>query len=247
MSLHAIQRFKRGCFGRAGTAAAALILSGAVVGSAQADDKDWYASIFAGAVVPVDDVDYTNGITTAETDLNTGFTFGGALGYKWNDVDLGGFTPRTEIEVNYSENNVGSLDFSGNGVGLETVFEGSQISSVSILGNLFIDGPELLDTGITPYIGGGVGVAITNHDVFYNAGLNFNDDGDTSFTWHVTGGAKYALTDSVSVFTDVGFRQIRNASSERRFDALPIAGGGGGIFEDDINSIYVRSGLTVGF
>ncbi len=229
---------------------AALSLTAAVTltaGQAAAEEKDWYASLFAGAVVPTGDVDYTNGTTTVDTGFSTGFTFGGALGYKWNDIDLAGFTPRTEIEVNYSENNVSSLNFSGNGPGFENVFEGSQASSVSILGNIFIDGPELLDTGIVPYVGGGVGLAITNHNVFYNAGLNLNDDGDTSFTWHVTGGVKYPLTDSVSLFTDVGFRQIVNASSERRFDALPIAGGGGGLFEDDINSVYVRSGLTIGF
>ncbi len=231
----------------AGAAMTAIVVNLAVAGQAVAEDKDWYASIFAGAAIPTGDVDYTNGTTTVDTEFNTGFTFGGALGYKWNDIDLAAFTPRTEIEVNYSENNVGQLDFSGNGIGNETVFEGSQASSVSILGNLFIDGPELFDTGITPYIGGGVGVAITNHNIFYNAGLNLNDDGDTSLTWHVTGGAKYALTDTVSVFTDVGFRQIVNASSERRFDALPIAGGGGGIFEDDINSVYVRTGLSVSF
>lgn len=217
------------------------------VGTSHAEETDWYVSAFAGFAIPTGDVDYTNGSTTVNTEFDTGFTFGGAVGYSWNDVDLGGIVPRTELEFNYSENNVDRLDFSGNGAGDEVVFEGSQASTVSIIGSLYLDAPDLIGHGITPYIGGGAGVAITNHDIFYNVGLNLADDGDTNFTWHVTGGVKYALNDSVSLFTDVGFRQIVNASSVRRLDAVPLAGAGGGVFEDDINSLYVRTGLSVGF
>ncbi|MEM7212075.1 MAG: hypothetical protein AAF479_09290, partial [Pseudomonadota bacterium] len=142
---------------------------------------------------------------------------------------------------------VGTVDFSGNGAGNEVLASGSNVSAFSAFANVFIDADTLIGNGITPYIGGGVGIARTNFDIVYGgAGLNLNDT-DTSFAWHVTGGVKYALNQRTSVFTDVGYRQIVNASSIRRRGATALSGAAGGSFEDSIDNIAVRVGISVNF
>lgn len=215
---------------------------------AEEDGHDWYLSLNGGASIHTDDVEFSNGANTVETDFDTGFTFGGAVGYRWSDYNFGGFVPRTELEVSYTENDADTIDFSGNGAGNEVVADGSQISNVGIYGNLFFDLPNVVSNDITPYIGGGAGLNIVNHNLLYGAGgLNLNDDGDTVFAWHVTAGVNYALSDDLSTFVDVGFRQAVDAGSVRRAGSRVLAGPAGGTFEDDINSIVVRSGLSVDF
>lgn len=206
----------------------------------------WYVSIFGGGNFITGDVDYSNGITTVQTDFDGGFTLGGAIGRKW-DNGGGGLVARTELEFNYSENSVDTIDFSGNGVGQEMVAAGSQASAVGILANLFFDAEHLLGDRVTPYFGGGVGVNIINHNLLYNGGLNLNDDDDVVFAWHVTGGLKFAINETASFFTDVGFHQAVDTSSIRRNGAATLVGAGGGRFEDDINSVVVKAGVTVGF
>ncbi|MGI9406120.1 MAG: outer membrane protein, partial [Hyphomicrobiaceae bacterium] len=165
------------------------------------------------------DVGFTNGITTDNADFDSGFTIGGSVGYRWSNIGFGGIFPRTEIELNYAENEVDTLDFSGNGVGNETVVSDSNVSSVSILANLYFDMPDALGSGITPYFGGGIGVAFVNHDIIYNApGANLSDT-DSAFTWHLTAGASINVTESAALFADVGYHQIVDAGSIRRIGA----------------------------
>lgn len=210
----------------------------------------YYLSIFAGAVFPTEDVEYTNGITAVNTELDTGFTVGAAIGRRLTEHSRDGFTPRLELAFRYAETDVDELNFSGNGAGAEVVIGDSNVSYTTFTANAFIDADDAFGDGITPYIGGGVGVALVNQDIVYNAaGLNLSDD-DTVFTWNVTAGVSFELNENVSLFTDVGYHQLVDTSSLRRIGGVPVGGGagpGGGIFEDDNNSIVGRVGLTVSF
>ena len=213
---------------------------------AKAEDKP-YVSIFGGANISAGSSSFTNNQTSVDTDFDSGLLIGGALGYKWNSLSFAGFSPRTEFEFSYSENGVGNVDFSGNGAGNEVLASGSNVSAFSAFANVFIDADTLIGNGITPFIGGGVGIARTNFDIVYGAGgLNLNDT-STSFAWHVTGGVKYALNDRTSLFTDVGYRQIVNASSIRRRGSTVLSGPAGGSFEDSIDNVAVRVGISVDF
>ena len=210
--------------------------------------KRWYVSIQGGGAFTLDDVDFSNGQTTVRTDFDSGFTFGAALGYRWNNLKFGVLVPRTEVEVNYTENEVNSLDFSGNGRGNERLGADSKISSVGVLFNLFFDARNAFGHGITPYFGGGIGFNVVNHDILYGNAINLSDE-DTAFAWHVTAGLDFKVTETSSLFVDVGYHQAVDVGSVRRQGIGPAPGGAAnnGTFEDDIDSIVVKGGLRVSF
>ncbi|MEM6662301.1 MAG: hypothetical protein AAF666_09005 [Pseudomonadota bacterium] len=228
----------------ASSALAAAVLSAP---SASAEDIGAYLSFFAGASIPASNAEFTNGQTVVDTDFDTGFAVGGAIGYRLNQFSFSGFTPRVELEASYSENGVDALNFSGNGPGAENVVSGSKVSSLNLVTSAFIDADELFGGVVVPYVGAGAGIGFVSQDIVYNgAGVNLSDR-DTAFLWHVTGGAKYAFTERASAFADVGFRQTVGVSSLRRVGSNPAAGAGGGVFEDDLNNIVLRLGITVDF
>lgn len=230
-------------------------LESPIVQEASAPKQDnFYISFFGGANIAINDIEFANGLangagvpSVVDTELDTGFTFGGAVGYKWRDFKFRGITPRTELEVSYFDNDVDSVNFSLNGPGQEVVASGSQISGVNIFGNLLFDWENAFDSGITPYVGGGVGISIVNNNIVYNGpGLNLNDS-DTAFAWNIGAGASYNITERASLFVDARYQQIVDLESTRRIGSNAIAGAGGGDFEDDFSSILVRAGISVGF
>ena len=211
----------------------------------EATASNIYISVFGGANF-LSDIDFTNGATEVETDYDTGFSIGGAIGYKWSDHKFGGFSPRTELEFSYFDNSVDGINFSGNGPGEEVVLGGSDVTGFNVFANLFFD----YDTGtrFTPYVGGGLGITRADFDIAYNAAnLNLSDN-DTSFAWHIGGGANFALTDSVSFFADARYQRTSDAGSIRNIADAPVpAGPGGGFFEDNLSNVLVRGGLTFNF
>ncbi len=124
----------------------------------------WYISQQAGVSIPTDNVNFRNSASTrVDTDLNEGVHLGGAIGKIWRGLALNSLVPRTELEVSYTQNGVGSIDFSGNGAGNENVASGSQVGSINVLGNLLFDFRN--ESAITPYFGGDLGVAVTSLDL----------------------------------------------------------------------------------
>lgn len=236
---------------------AAALLALAPTTSALADghvkygaNSQWYASVFGGGNFVSDDPSFTNGATQVDVDYDSGFVVGGAIGYRWAGVLGNGFTPRTEVELSYQENDVDAINFSGNGAGQEVVNGDSDTTAFNVLFNLYIDADNALGKGITPYFGGGLGFSVTDHSIFYNAGNLNLDDENTDFRWHITAGLSVAVTQNVSLFGDVGYHQIVDTGSLRRAGAAPAGGGvppNGGDFEDDIGSVLVKFGARIGF
>ncbi|MCA3573558.1 MAG: hypothetical protein IOC86_06530, partial [Aestuariivirga sp.] len=91
-------------------------------------------------------------------DTDTGFLIGGVLGYAWGDTGL-----RTELELSYSQANLDGFDIDWDNWndgpdGDDLDFDGD-VSVTYIFGNLWYDFGHVFDMGgITPYIGGGLGV-----------------------------------------------------------------------------------------
>ncbi|MEM8836531.1 MAG: outer membrane beta-barrel protein [Pseudomonadota bacterium] len=207
-----------------------------------------YVSVFGGANIPTGDDVFTNGITSVEIDRDLGFQVGGAVGYKWSNFNYGPVTPRTEVEFSYFDNSVGELDFSGNAVSPDILVGDTDVRGFNVLGNLYLDFDDLLGEGITPYVVGGVGIQRTNLNLVYAPGVFANlDDSSTNFLWSIGAGGSIDVTDNVSFFADARFQQAVNVDSVRRFGSVPVVGAGGGTFEDDINNVVVRGGLSYRF
>jgi OOP family OmpA-OmpF porin len=135
-------------------AALALIAVMALPGLAHAYPKQgWYSGIGAGVNFG-QDTDVTLGGTTNTMEFDPGFALSGSVGFGFENQ------LRPEFEINYRRNTVDQN--SGPGSGAPNGF----VDSVAFMGNLFYD----FDTrsGLTPYIGAGVGGALVSAD---NAGI----------------------------------------------------------------------------
>jgi opacity protein-like surface antigen len=102
-------------------------------------------------------------------DTDTGFLVGGVLGYNWGDT---GF--RSELELSYSQANLDGFDVDWDNErrsspGLpdrdDLDFDGD-VSVTYLFGNLWYGFGHMMNMGgISPYIGGGLGVGFVNVDI----------------------------------------------------------------------------------
>ena len=141
-----------------------------------------YFGLLGGIVIaPDEDLDGANGFS-AVSSHETGFTFGGTLGYKF------GFGPRVEAEFTYRRNRLSSLDVSNDGgVGTALGFGDLSNSTVSSGGTLWSMSGMLngwFDFHITPtwvpYVGGGIGFTHASIDPD-GSGIVLVDGSDSNF------------------------------------------------------------------
>lgn len=178
------------------------------------------------------DIDYAGESGEVSLDTDTGFLVGGVLGYRWGDSGL-----RSELEVSYSQANLDGfdIDFDDSGIpdldGDDVDFDGD-VSVTYIMGNLWYDFGGMMDMGgISPYIGGGLGVGFANYDVDAIEGVDVDADGsETGFAYQLGGGLLWNVSDSFAL--DLGYR----------WRGVTLAD-----YEDDLNSHNVLLGVTVGF
>ena len=113
-----------------------------------------YASGFVGASFP-DDID--------SVDLDNDVYYGGALGARLPFKSLGFVHTRIEVEASYFEANID---------GLAGVAQTPSADNLFIFGNSFADLIWQENQAVIPYIGGGLGLAITDTD-FTGSDTNF--------------------------------------------------------------------------
>jgi opacity protein-like surface antigen len=172
-----------------GSAFAADMMRPAMMPAA-APEVNNYVSIFGGAAFGMSANGLYSGSSNFEVPTNTGYVIGGAVGTH--------IMPnlRGEVEVSYSHHDLsGTVNYDS------SIYTATgSFNTLYVLGNLWYD----LDLGgpITPYIGGGAGVAVMMP--------NFSADGDT-FTKsavapaaQVGAGITYAFSDNLKL--DVGYR-----------------------------------------
>ncbi|MEO2039273.1 MAG: outer membrane beta-barrel protein, partial [Martelella sp.] len=166
---------------------------------ALARDDQWYVQVQGGPML-VEDLDFdVNGqVENLTADYDTGYDFGGVIGY-----DFGPF--RLEAEGSYRAADINSIQVGSEGFPLQlpglpvrsltpsTAPATGDISSLSFLVNGLFDLGD--DDGLQGFIGGGVGVARTQASISINPtnapGL---DDSDTGFAWQLLGGVRAPLT-----------------------------------------------------
>ena len=144
---------------------------------------------------------------TGEVSLDTdaGWLVGGVLGYNWADTGL-----RTELELSYSQANLDGFDidwdnnFNGPD-GDDLDFDGD-VSVTYIFGNLWYGFGNMMNMGgLSPYIGGGLGVGFVNVDVDAIEDVEINASGDeTGFAYQLGAGLMWNVSDNVAL--DLGYR-----------------------------------------
>jgi opacity protein-like surface antigen len=169
-----------------------------------ADPASWYVSLFGGASW-LDDVDLKydyNDDNDYEANARTdvGFIIGGAVGTHLTD-DL-----RVELEVAYSENDVDRIDYFDADDGSRDDYAASgKFGTLTFMANLWYDIP--LSEELTPYIGGGAGLAIVDgkesYDDFFD-GENIFDSSEVAFAFQVGAGLRWQVLENVAL--DVGYR-----------------------------------------
>lgn len=146
---------------------------------APAHAGETYGKLFGGVVFGADHDITANlpgvGSGAGEIDTDTGYGFGGALGYQASSFF--GF----EAEIAYRSNNV------DNGVIADVPFEGDgDLDSLSFMANGVFTAPGRY--GVTPYVGAGAGAAR----------VGGSGDHDLVFAYQAFGGLKKQLAENLS-------------------------------------------------
>ncbi|MEP2919898.1 outer membrane beta-barrel protein [Sulfitobacter sp.] len=208
--------------------------------------QDFYGSVFGGASL-IQDPSFSGTITppggrqTVDSDFDTGFGLGVALGYKLPALAKGPLSLRTELELSFSDSNADSIGFSGNGPESENNVDG-EIKTTRVFANLIADIET--NTAFTPYFGAGIGIARSNLGLSYGAqpGTVQIDDTSTDFSAQLILGTSYAINEKVSIFGDARYIRDFNVSSARTSPA-----GFTGTVSDDISTVNLNVGLRFAF
>lgn len=199
------------------TCAAAATLVGATTSAA--DAAQGYASIFGGVSLLQNaglsghsHTSYYSYLTSlssqsVDTSFKTGFVVGGNFGVDWQNGI------RTELELAMRQNASGShatlktsYSYIYSGYGPYTISSSTgsvpaafNLRAYSLMANAWYDFD--VDMPFTPYVGGGVGMALVQIDGRLN-GFKLHERNDTVFAWQLGVGASIPLTDSIKGFID---------------------------------------------
>lgn len=199
-----------------------------------------YLSAGAGASV-LQDADNTNDSPRVDvkSTYDPGWAVIGAVGY--------GFANglRLEAEAGFRQVSLDELDIEQDGglgaaLGLGsvnglTVPADGRESALSVMGNVWYD----IGTGtpLTPYVGGGIGLARIALDDVKVSGVTIIDDRDTVFAYQLGAGAAYALTPKVSLTLDYRFF----GTADGTFTDIT------GDFRSEFYSHSLMGGMRIGF
>ncbi|MCB2088527.1 MAG: porin family protein, partial [Sphingomonadaceae bacterium] len=169
--------------------------STALASPALARDGQWYVGVDGGAMIVQDlDMDINTIVDAGRIETDTGFDFGGVVGYDFGPV-------RLEAEGSYREadTDVVAITRGGFPSGVALTGAGSfpaagDANALSFMVNALADFGD--DDGLQGFVGGGVGVARVDVSTTVNtAGPGLNDS-DTGFAWQALAGVRAPLTDS---------------------------------------------------
>lgn len=121
-----------------------------------------------------------------ESDFDTGWIAGGALGYAFGGETV---EPRAELDFSYRTHDIDEFQLGGS-----SSDPGGDLSTISGLANVWVDVP--VTERLKPYAGGGLGAAHVTLDT------DDVDDGDTVFAWQLGAGVAYQFTPRVAATAD---------------------------------------------
>ncbi|WP_113822319.1 outer membrane protein [Phaeobacter gallaeciensis] len=210
--------------------------------SAQSLPKGYYIQGYIGATQLQDtNLSGTIGGSSQSVfgDFDTGYGIGLAVGREIPQWSNGNIGTRIELELSYRDNDVDSLNFTGNGGGSEVNTSGD-ITSASIFANILFDFKQ--QGKFTPYAGFGVGAQRTDFGLSYGPGVTIQDS-DTSFALQAIAGVSYDLNDATALTFDARYGRAFNVSSPR----LAPNGVSTGSVEDDLDNLSLNFGVRFTF
>ena len=179
---------------------------------ALARDNSFYVQV-EGGVMLVEDLDFDiNGIEDDSTaDFDTGYDFGGLVGYDFGPIRLEAEGSYREADV--SQLTVGTVRFPNPpGSGAPGVYPTTgEASALSFMVNALADfGP---DDSLQAFVGGGVGVSRTKVTTAIDLSRpNGLEDSDTGFAWQILAGLRAPLSDRIDAGIKYRFFNQDNVS-----------------------------------
>lgn len=206
-----------------------VALSGGVSLLMDSDNEGAFVGAFTtgqGTTIPAGVVLDDGTAIVWNTEFDTGYMISAAYGREWEMF-------RGEVEVSWQRNGVdrhtdltagvielGSEDagvlITGSpniGVPVSTLLADGQgaIRTIFVMANAIYDFE--LNSPITPYAGGGLGVGFVNVD-FSPSNVTIVDDTSIEFAWQVKAGAAYEVSPQADLFAGVRFRTTTKAGVE---------------------------------
>lgn len=148
--------------------------------------------------------DYLPQVIGINFDLKNGTTFGGGIGVY--SRAFGG--SRFELEGSLTNNEVGYLTYGG--IPLPANFE---METRTFMFNMLKEIP--FQSGVTGYLGGGVGYASTHMNGDIDT-IEY-DHRDEGFAWQLIAGVDFPITDSLTLFTQYRFLVLPDADYTTNF------------------------------
>lgn len=174
-----------------------LLLAGALALTAQHASAAGLYGAARGGFTFTDDHDFSaTPAINVTTELDNGYGVGVALGYDTGPVD-NNIGLRLEAEYMYRQNEVDTHSSGGAQLAGPT----GEINSHAYMANAYLDFHN--GSAVTPYIGGGVGVAQVSYDDYGVTAIpNVLDDDDTVFAYQGIAGASYKVTPQIKLTAD---------------------------------------------
>ncbi len=179
-----------------------------------------YFGVMVGATWVEDAENDYGGGATFDTEFDTGYNVGAAVGY---DFGMG----RLEGEIAYRQNDFDKVDVLGIDLGAD-----GDTSALSFMVNAYWD----IETGspVTPYLGGGIGMAnVSINDFQVDFFGDVADDDDTVFAYQLAAGVGFEVAPSLVL--DLGYRYFATEDPEFEDD-----------FGDKFDSEYATHNASVG-
>lgn len=179
---------------------------------------------------------------SAEIEGGASIYYGGGLGYQLPFTYWRYFHPRIEVEASNFSVDVDGGSFNGG----DQTFLGEQSATFIFLNN-YSDIVWSETQRVTPYVGGGLGVAITEFDILYApAGSTEPSFGvfgsQTAFAGTIAAGATLNLGGQVELYSEGRYFRAYGVETQRRF-----VGAGedllSGVLDGDLEGFNVLAGL----
>jgi opacity protein-like surface antigen len=188
---------------------------------------DWYVSVFAGGS-SLQEVDTNYSGSGYTIDFDTGYVVGATVGRNISQ------NWRIEGELSHAKHNANAFAFLGG----PDAPASEGLDATYLLANVWYDIPTR--GKISPYVGGGVGIARIKGDVLFSNGFGFAPSDNTAFTYQLGAGVNIPVGSRFVI--DAGYRFKVTSKTH-----LTDRGGGPDYTNSPIESHSLQLGLRMNF